>query len=67
MKKIIAFIFLLSWIIIEYGAIAQQGIPLYNDSIPNIIGIVPQEDPPTITAYFPDKQKVTGKMYLSSI
>src|ERR1044072_2627339 len=39
---------------------AQQVLPLYTDSIPNNIGVLPEADKPTITAYLPAKEKATG-------
>lgn len=42
------------------NAIAQHVIPLYADSIPNSIGIIPRETVPTITSYLPDPVKSTG-------
>lgn len=51
---------LIGFIIVIINVSAQDVIPLYTDSIPNSIGIIPQEDPPTITAYLPAKEKATG-------
>lgn len=39
---------------------AQKIIPLYADSIPNSIGVIPDNDKPTITAYIPSPEKATG-------
>lgn len=39
---------------------AQQVFPLYSDSIPNSIGILPEADKPTIIAYLPPKDKANG-------
>jgi len=47
-----------------YIATAQQVLPLYTDTIPGGIGEQPKDDRPTLTVFFPSKERQTGTAVL---
>lgn len=47
--------------IVAFNAVsAQEVFPLYNDSIPNSVGSLSNDEKPTLTVYHPVKEKATG-------
>ncbi|HJU45180.1 MAG TPA: alpha/beta hydrolase, partial [Chitinophagaceae bacterium] len=47
-------------LLVSVTAFTQQVLPLYTDSIPNNVDLMPKEEQPTITAYIPPADKAIG-------